>query len=403
MLVRKQYIGVFIMELLISLDNLISALSLSLDLAENKKLEHARRTAYIALNIAESLTLAKDDLSDIYYGALLHDIGKAFIGSSIDEDHGDHSEVGALIVGKLPHLDSIKPLIQQHHDRWDGKGFPHTRQGNEINLGARIIHIADQLEYHLSLNSNPSPMDLINFLEINQGKAFDPIISSACKSLLKRNSFFKQLTMPKIDQALQKKKPKSREIQYNDLEIIGEVFADLIDRKSPYTASHSTGVAEISEQLAKKVGLSLEICNKIKISGLLHDIGKMAIPNAILDKPGKLTPQEYELIQSHSYYTEKILNEIPAMEDIKIWSSMHHEKLDGSGYHNSTPGEIIPLEARIIAMADIYHALTDDRPYRKGLDKEQALEIIKVDCEKGKLDYSLYEVIKEMDLKKLLT
>jgi len=379
----------------VTLENLISALSLSLDLAENRKLEHARRTAYIAIRIAETLKLNKNQISDIYYGALLHDIGKP--GLAVNNSLHQHSEVGAKIVSQIPFLEEIQPIIHQHHEHWNGTG-PNTLQGQEINIGARIIRIADDIEYHFSTDySRISAQELQNFLENNKEKAFDPILTAATISLSKEKDFLSNLSLPKIDGILHNKKPTYfKEICYNDLEIIGGIFASLIDSKSPFTAAHSSGVAEISEKLAQKSGLNQETCQKIKISGLLHDLGKMAIPNEILDKPGRLTSEEYKIIQSHSYYTELILNELPAIRDIKEWGSMHHERLDGSGYHNSLPGHIIPIEGRIIAVADIYHALTANRPYRKGMEKEKALAIIQKECEHGKLDWDLFNLLKNI-------
>lgn len=378
----------------IHLDNLMSALSLSLDLAENRKLEHARRTAYMAIRIAEILKLNKNEISDIYYGALLHDIGKP--GLSL-ENIIQHPEIGANIIGQIPYLEDIKPIILQHHEHWNGTG-PINLQGNEITIGARIIRIADDIEYHFSNDySIITVAELENFLENKKDKAYDPFITSATKSLINEKDFLSSLSLPKIEGELQNKKPTySKKICYNDLEIIGGIFATLIDSKSPFTATHSSGVAEISEKLAQKAGLSNNVSQKLKISGLLHDLGKMAIPNNILDKPGRLTTDEYKIIQSHTYYTELILNELPAIQDIKEWSAMHHEKLDGSGYHKSIPGQSIPIEGRIIAIADIYHALTADRPYRKGMDNEKAFSIIQDECEKGKLDYDLFHLLKEI-------
>ena len=167
------------------------------------------------------------------------------------------------------------------------------------------------------------------------------------------------------------------------LENLSKVFSRMIDFRSSFTASHSQGVGAVAYAIAYQLGLDPVKCQKIKIAGLLHDIGKIGIPTEIIEKPGGLNRDELLQMKSHSYYTHMILGEIKGMEDIALWASAHHEKHDGSGYPFHYESEGLSLETDIIAFADIFTALAEVRPYRAGLDKDKILQIMKKDLLNG--------------------
>lgn len=181
-----------------------------------------------------------------------------------------------------------------------------------------------------------------------------------------------------MDIILNREKPKfDIYIDLNNFEIIAEIFANIIDSKSSFTAKHSKGIAKLAYEVSRCIGYDCDKCKKMKIAGLLHDIGKLAIPLSILDKKGSLTPEEFEIIKSHVYYTKIILDRIEDIPEISIWASNHHEKLNGRGYPAGLTAESLSQESRILGVCDIYQALTEDRPYRDGLGRERALSIMK--------------------------
>lgn len=153
-----------------------------------------------------------------------------------------------------------------------------------------------------------------------------------------------------------------------------------IDAKDTYTNGHSNRVAQYSKEIAKRAGFSEEMQNDIYIMGLLHDVGKIGVPDTIINKPGKLTDEEYEIIKSHPVQGEKILSNITDFPKLLIGARNHHERYDGKGYPDGIAGEEIPVEARIIAVADAYDAMTSKRSYRDDLPQD----VVRAEVENGK-------------------
>jgi putative nucleotidyltransferase with HDIG domain len=173
---------------------------------------------------------------------------------------------------------------------------------------------------------------------------------------------------------------------------ICEAFSDVVDAKSPYTFRHSLGVTDAAVGIAQRLGLSSERIDFVRRAALLHDIGKLSVSNSILDKPGKLNPEEWEAMRDHPVQTRKILERVGAFQELAVVAGQHHEKLDGTGYPNRTMGEDLSIEARIIAVADVYGALSEDRPYRAGLPIEKIVGIMKSDMP-HKLDGDCFEAL----------
>ncbi|UZQ85203.1 HD domain-containing protein [Thermoclostridium stercorarium] len=175
--------------------------------------------------------------------------------------------------------------------------------------------------------------------------------------------------------------------------LISGMYRDLIDFKSPYTATHTTGVAECASKLAEFLGFAELDIRDMKIAGNFHDIGKLLIPNSIIEKPGKLTDREYAIMRCHSYYTYRTLNSVGGLQKIAEWAGYHHERLDGSGYPFRYSGDEIGTGARVMAVADIFTALLEDRPYRKGMETNQIYKTIKSMADNNKLDRKITELL----------
>lgn len=196
-----------------------------------------------------------------------------------------------------------------------------------------------------------------------------------------------ELDPDNIEVNLWSKVPRmNKELNFNQLKQIASFFAGIIDYKSPFTSTHSIGVACIAKRLAGYMGLGEETSQKIYLAGALHDIGKVAIGNDILEKPDKLTDEEYSVMKHHAAYTYYILSDINGFDEIRDWAAFHHERLDGTGYPFGKTAAELGVEERIMAGADIYQALTESRPYKSGMSHNKACSILYDMANKGWID-----------------
>ncbi len=187
---------------------------------------------------------------------------------------------------------------------------------------------------------------------------------------------------------------KSYEPSFNELRSLALIFSRIVDAKSPFTAEHSLGVARLSRFIAGRMNVSEENCDKLELAGLLHDLGKLRVPDEILDKPGQLDAHERRIINTHSFETYQILRNIKGFEDIALWAAYHHEEPGGLGYPFHVHEETLSLEARILRVADIFQAMAQNRPYRAGLSSEQVLDFINNLVSKGRLDEEIVSVLR---------
>ena len=386
----------------ISLKNIISALSLSLDLTDNNdnKFEniidhnlihnnsnhrfsnHSTCTTYIALKIGHALKLNKNILFNIYIASMIHDIGTQNI---FDKSHNSewyikqHCIIGSEIIQRIPCLIQVYDIIRYHHENYDGTG-PMKLKNNLIPIEAQILRIADLIEIQLNFDSPPLTQSstIIKWVKSNSGTIFSSEIVDAFVDLSKPEAFWLDLfNVPSMNFLLEDMIPKNDIfVTLNEFQDIADVFATIIDNKSSFTAEHSKEIALLTYNVSKYLGYDEEKCLKMKIAALLHDIGKLAIPTKILDKPAPLTDEEFSIIKSHTYYTKLILDKIDNIQDISLWASSHHEKLNGEGYPRKLTEKDLPEECRIIGVCDIYQSLTADRPYRKGLYMYEAFDIL---------------------------
>jgi HD-GYP domain-containing protein (c-di-GMP phosphodiesterase class II) len=167
-----------------------------------------------------------------------------------------------------------------------------------------------------------------------------------------------------------------RWVSEDDLDVIAGAFADIIDAKSPYTFSHSRNVAAYALGIAREMRLDSVIQRRVYRAGLLHDIGKLGVSNSILDKPGPLTASERTAVERHPFFTWEILSRVPAFRDFAWSAALHHERLDGSGYPWHLSGHRLDITARILCVADVYEALTAERPYRAALPWSESSRIL---------------------------
>ena len=385
----------------IYIDNTLRAMSMALDLAESsissshtiiekisninyskhKFLHHAKRTAYIALQLASELKISKKSQEILYAASLLHDIG---MSSTMEDIHGSacmikqHSVKGAEILRGFTLYD-ISDIILYHHENWNGSGAMGI-SGNSIPLISQIIRAADLIEltYDDSIVSYKQKDSIICWFNKNTDIIFSPLIVHAFNNAVKKDIFWFDLeNVYYMDIILDKISPVTgKTLNLCEFQSIAETFSKIVDTKSTFTAKHSINIAKLAYNVSKYLGYPEQKCTKMKIAGLLHDIGKLAIPSYILEKEGPLSKEEFSIIKYHVYYTKIILNMIGGIDDISYWASNHHEKLDGSGYPCGLTGNKLTEEARIMCVCDIYTALTEDRPYRKGMTPKHAFSVL---------------------------
>lgn len=413
--------------------SLISALSFALDLTEGACEGHAVRTCILGMKLGLELGLPEALLSDLYYSLLLKDVGcdnNAYRMSQIlDETSGSrgvsqirrsrnepslevkylrmrlvdgpgparaddilfrdgypHRDAEELIRGRCERAASVirdlglgpssAGAVYCLDEHWDGSGFPDHLAGEEIPLLARIVGIAQTLEVFHRLHG---PLAALDVIERRAGHWFDPSIVRAALSSAKGGLLWEGIEDHLMHGYALALEPNPRGL-LTDAFVIDRIcgaFAGVVDAKSPFTYTHSTGVTRAAVRMGKVLCLNPRDLTVLRRASLLHDIGKLSVPNYILDKPGPLTGEEWRYIEKHPMYTFEILNRIPGFEEIARVAATHHEKLDGSGYHMGLQGTELCQMSRILTVADMFDALVCRRPYRQQLDTDQVLSILR--------------------------
>ena len=282
---------------------------------------------------------------------------------------------GAHILRKLGLGDRAAEAVRGLDEHWDGSGYPERRSGHAIPLGSRILAIAQHLDVFATEQGIQKALQV---LHERAGRWFDPDLVRVVTRLHRHGDLwtYAHCTTPEHETraaALDLAPAQVHRLQASDVDLICEAFADVVDAKSSFTFRHSVGVTAAACTIGRRLGLNRERMQLVHRAALLHDLGKLRVPNSILDKPGKLTASEWTVVQEHPHLTQEILSRITAFHELALIAGAHHEKLDGSGYPNRLIARQLPLEARVIAVADVYGALTEDRPYRPGLTHEDAL------------------------------
>lgn len=355
----------------ISLSEVISALSFAVELTDGTMSGHALRSCLLGMRIAEEAGIDAEERSSLYYALLLKDIGN-------EERIGLRCDRGGNIVSKLGMGNRAAEVVRNLEEHWDGSGYPNHIQAEAIPRLARIAAIAQHLDM-FSIGRNPEIA--IETLEEWSGSWFDPELVKAALSLDRRDRLWIHCRATdhheRTRQAVLDLDPRrSQPLDEEQIDRVCEAFAEVVDAKSNFTFRHSMGVAELARGIAQNLGLAPDRIRLVWRAALLHDLGKLSISNKILDKRTKLTVAEWKVIRRHPGLTKKILEQIGAFREIAIVAGEHHEKLDGSGYPNQLKASDLSIESRIIAVADVYGALSEDRPYREGLSYGEILPIL---------------------------
>jgi HD-GYP domain-containing protein (c-di-GMP phosphodiesterase class II) len=416
----------------LKLAELISALSHALDITEGQPEGHCVRCCWIGMHVGRHIGLSDEALWDLYYTLLLKDLGcssnaaricELYLTDDLDFKRDfktvgdslpkvlqfvlkhtglkaglaerfrsvltimrDGSEIaheliatrcqrGAEIARLLRFPESVSQGIYSLDEHFNGQGKPEGLVGEAIPLLARIALLAQVIDVFHTAGGQQAALDEVR---LRAGRWFDPQLVAAFEQVAAAPAFWATLASPEVNAAVLALEPASQVVALDDdyLDDIAAAFGQVVDSKSPYTSGHSARVALYTDLIAEQLGLSFERRRWLKRGALLHDVGKLGVSNSVLDKPGKLDAEEWAAVQAHAMYTETILSRIDAFAELARVAAAHHERLDGKGYPRGVTAEAICLETRIITTADIFDAITAERPYRGAVPIPKTLEIM---------------------------
>lgn len=368
----------------INLYSLLTSMSNAQGLISSKLANHHQQVSYMAFRLAEQLQLPIEEQYDLFIAGLIHDIGALSIKERFDiiESSSEHIHVhafrGAKLIGDFKPLQKHAKIIKFHHVPWEnGNGM--TFRGEDVPLSSHIMNLADRISAAIKYDSNiltqvPRILEEINS---KSGSVFHPDHVEALFALSKKEYIWLDLISKTPAELIASSETFDiLKLDIDELIELSLVFSRFIDFRSRFTAVHSAGVAKTAEKLAELMNFSPYECKMMLVAGYLHDLGKITISDAVLEKPAQLNEYEFNEMRAHTYYTYRLLEPIEELKTINAWASFHHEKLNGKGYPFKLNDKTLTLGSRIMAVADVFTAITEDRPYRKGMDYEQATKVL---------------------------
>ncbi len=410
----------------VRLSEVIGALSYALDITDGQPPGHALRSCMIGMRLANECGLDADGLNATFYGLLMKDAGCSSNAAAVSALYGTDDleakrrirtvnysrpsealgyivrtvgrrrdlvrvaragkvtasamteircERGAEIARMLELPPGASEAIRSLGEHWDGRGHPSGLKGEAIPLLARIFCLAQTVEVYVRDFGVDSALAMA---QERSGSWFDPRLVQTLHALRADAAFWESVASEDVRAELESLAPGDRLLVADEsrLDRVAEAFALVIDAKSPYTSRHSARVAEFAVQAATELGFAAAELRDLRRAALLHDIGKLAIPNSILDKPAALTAAERAQIEQHPRLSEEILSRVEPFRGIAGLAGAHHERLDGAGYWRGLTASELDTPARVLAVADVFEALTAERPYRAAMSDAQALALV---------------------------
>lgn len=390
----------------ISRRKLIRMLAYTVDLVGVDDCYHGRRVGMIAVKLAQQLAGFAVPLTRVYDAGLLHDCGV----SSTREHHNllgelewsgaqRHCDIGHDLLKNFAPLADFAPIIRYHHTRWsqlDGSGL-----NAESALLANLVFLADRIDVAASVYYADGSLfaqrgSILALMDAHREEIFAGTLLDALRANAEYIDFWTDLCEIQAIEDFQQTmlaQDVEQTLTWAEFRQAAGIIAAIVDAKSPHTYLHSTGVARLSKYLAGLLGLDADHCEKIEVAGLLHDIGKLGIADEILECPAALSEEQFAQMKRHAQTTHQILKRIGGIDEIADWAGYHHEKLNGQGYPFHLDAAHLPLEARLISVADIYQALAQTRPYRGPTPPENILSMLRNLAGKGHLDAQIVETV----------
>lgn len=417
----------------LSLSSIIGALSYALDLTEGLPAGHSLRCCWIGMHVGQQMGMDSEALSHLYYTLLLKDAGCSSNAARLFELYGtddrlvkrdfklvdtdslarlgrfvmSHTGVGKTLherVNRILNLakngeqfatelittrcerganialqlgfdEQVADGVRCLDEHWNGRGKPSKLSGKAIPLNARIALLSQVVEVFHSAEGHEHVIDEVRK---RAGSWFDPGVVDAFLEAARQSGFWDGLRNEGLQLRIEQIEPASKVIRIDEdrIDTIAEAFAQVVDAKSNFTYGHSARVATYTEVVANTLGLPAERVRWLRRGALLHDIGKLGVSNAVLDKPGRLAANEWEQVKAHAAYSEQILGRLNIFSELAGIAAAHHERLDGKGYPRGLTAEHISLETRIITVADIFDAITAERPYRGAIPVAESIAMM---------------------------
>jgi HD-GYP domain-containing protein (c-di-GMP phosphodiesterase class II) len=387
--------------LLTPIFELVMCLAQAVDLVSPLVADHHKRTAQVAYGLGLQMKLPEDELRDLVIAASLHDVGgltRADRLEALDFEYQNplgHSVMGYLLLSPFGPFKKAADMVRFHHVAWDF-GVGAQFDGLPVPRGSHLLQLADRLAILIDPAGDVLEQvdGILQKICSQAGERFVPEQVQALVELAGKEAFWLD-TVYMVDLNYLGRRLKWQEIEIKDEEFLGltNLFRRIIDFRSQFTSTHSAGVAATAESLARLCEFSESDCWIIHLAGLLHDLGKLAVPAEILEKPGRLTREEYDIVRRHTYFTFHILEPLKILDVVRVWGAFHHESMDGHGYPFHLEENEIPLGSRIVSVADIFTALTEDRPYRKGSRGVDALAMLQDASMHHKIDSEVVAIL----------
>jgi putative nucleotidyltransferase with HDIG domain len=387
------------------LHQMVLALADAVDLVGIDDVSHGKRVAIMAVACAQALGWSQADQDLLLEAGLLHDCGVSSTRTheemvlAFDPDGTlAHCEKGAEILARFPPLARLAPIVLHHHTHW------RDLQATEVDLRtgrfANLLHLVDRVDV-LAVPHHRTDSILHHMGDIQEkvaefrGTFFEPALLDAFLVVSRAEAFWLGLGRDYLSQTLADLMPldRTQAMSHEDLKQYALIMAGIVDAKSPFTAEHSLGVARVARCLAELTDLPIERIERLEMAALLHDIGKLCIPDDILDFPSRLSPEDRSTMRRHSFASYRILRRIHGFEDLALWAALHHESLNSEGYPFRLGQDALPLEARILKVADVYQAMAQRRPYRGPWAPPQILLLLKEMVTSREVDPDLVDLV----------
>lgn len=402
----------------VTFEDMLLAFSDALNLVDKRLTDHHAQVAYICYELGHVLGFNERTIKEVVMLALVHDIG-AFkeeernrMVSFEVENVEEHSVTGYLLLKEISFYADVAEVIRYHHRYYlNGLGFENI----DIKIArlSQLIFLADRVSV-LVLTGQSNVLSMVegiyHTIESEKGRLFNPTYVEALKELRDYDFFWLNMITDNKKSIIRECVAKEKEaVDYDTFMQFTKMFIYSIDFRSRYSATHSIGVATVAKELAIICGMSEDKADIMEIAGYYHDIGKLMIPFEILDKPEKLSLDEYNLVKQHPYYTYHILDSIKGLSHIRDIAAYHHELADGQGYPFRLKVDKLSTESKLLTVADIFTAMTEKRPYRDVVNEEALTKLLTELVDLGKIDryiaraaikhcYELYKVNKSSQL-----
>lgn len=367
-----------------SLLELVLCLAEVTDFVNPLLFKHHLRVAYLAFRLGEALGLPYTSCETLLFSGLLHDLGSFSLQERLDALHFEfqnpdyHAFVAYVLLKDFQPFSDIAHVVRFHHVPWE-RGQGKEWRGVPVPLESHILHFADRVSIVCSFREDPvgEVREKEKFLQGFVSRLFHPAVFEAFQVLLKRDYIWLDLASPHLHRCVSQLIPPGEScLSTKGFLAFSQLFSRIIDFRSPFTATHSAGVAHTAYRLGDCCGFAQSQNDLFFAAGFLHDLGKMAIPLEIIEKPGPLTEREMSIMKAHAYYTFVALSWVQALKDVALWAAEHHERCNGKGYPFGRTAEELLFESKVMAVADVFTALAEDRPYRPAFSPQRVQEML---------------------------